>query len=219
MVKIRWFAQHCVGDAEKLVHFGIAHRDPLSDAYYFAENAANVDLKRQFVVQACPNLIGFVVRIDPGSHFALIRHKTAAILDCNPFIDLSQFLKAEQQAVQRVQNIFNSQSAVQLGEGARISLEHYDFLRAKIPEVLHLLLKLIDFQVIFLLLPLQKLSELLLLLLRVCVLEGNTGDEVVMRGVCAPLVNGELLGEEVAGSGRFCLAVERCLTHFEKKNK
>lgn len=160
-----------------------------------------------------------MVGIDPSPHFSLIRHKTAAVLNRDPLVNLSQFLKTEQQAVQRVQHMFDPQSAVQLGEGACIFLEHDDFLRAKIPEVPHLLPKLKDLQVVFLLLPLQKLRKFLLLLLRVCVLEGDTRDEVVMGGVCAPLVDGELVGEEVAGSGRLSLAVERCLTHFEKKNK
>jgi len=85
--------------------------------------------------------------------------------------------------MQRIQHILNLQPAVQFNESACVFLEHDDLLRAQLAEVFHILPKLVYFQIIFLLLFLQKLCEFLLLFLRVCVLEGNSGNTIVMNGI------------------------------------
>lgn len=108
-----------------------------------------------------------------------------------------------------IEDVLEAEAAVEVGEGAGVLLEDDDFLRAELAEVLHFLLELVDLEIVVLVLPLQELCEFLLLLLRVCVLEGDASHEVVVRGVCPPLVDGELLREQVARSGRFSLTVER----------
>lgn len=107
-----------------------------------------------------------------------------------------------------VEHIFQSQSGVQIGEGAGVFFEDNDLFSTEFAEVLHFLLELVDLEIIIVLLTLQELCELLLLLLRVGVFEEDPSNAVVMGGVCTPLVDGELLREEVAGSGRLHLAVQ-----------